>query len=817
MRKVTTYLLVFALTWAMHTFSLAQQATISGQVVDAQDGNPLPGATVRAGEYRGTTTNTGGQFSLSSISEQVQYLDISYVGYEKLRLPISTLSANPVVRLSRSIFTADEVVVNATRTNDHSGLAYTNVSAQTLEKQNLGQDIPVLLNFTPSLVSTSDAGAGVGYTGIRIRGTDATRINVTINGIPYNDAESQGVFWVNMPDFASSVSSIQIQRGVGTSTNGAGAFGATVNVSTNEFRKEPYAELSNSFGSFATRRHTVKAGTGLLNNKFTVDARLSQVVSDGFIDRAESNLQSYYLSGGYFGKKSFVRLNVFSGKEVTYQSWYGTPESRLKGDREGMLAYIDRNGLNNRDAQNLLNSDSRTYNFYTYENEVDDYKQDHYQLVSSHTLSKNLTFNLNGFVVRGKGFYEQFRDEDDLETYGIQPLVLGDQTLATSDLIRRRWLDNFFYGTTFSFDYTNFKKLTANIGGGWNTYDGDHFGEVIWARNAGNSNIRQRYYYNQGIKKDFNLYAKVYYQLTEKLNAFGDVQVRSVRHTVSGNDNQQRQHDFDQPFTFFNPKAGLNYQLSERSTAYVSYSIGNREPNRDDFTEAAADIVPKAETLRDLEAGFRTQTNRLAFSANYYFMDYRNQLVLTGQVNDVGNSIRVNVPKSYRMGLELEAGVALNNRWKWNVNATFSQNKIANFTEYVVDYDEGGYQEINHGKTDISFSPALIVGSQLLYTPVKNVELALLTKYVGKQYLDNTSSADRALDAYLTNDLRLIWTLTPTWAKQISLTALVNNVLDETYASNGYTYGYIYGGRIQENFYYPQAGRNFLLGLTLKF
>ncbi len=356
------------------------QQTYTGQVLDAEDGTPLPGATVRAGEYRGTTTNASGRFVLTNIPESVVALEISYIGYEPVKVATRNFSQTASITLKRSVFVADEVIVSATRVSDRTGMAYSNVSAEALTKQNLGQDIPVLLNFTPSLVSTSDAGGGVGYTGIRIRGTDATRINVTINGIPYNDAESQGVFWVNMPDFASSVSSIQIQRGVGTSTNGAGAFGATVNVNTNEFRKEAYAELSNAFGSFNTRKHTVKVGSGLLNNHFTVDARLSQVASDGFVDRAKSDLRSYYLSGGYFGKKSFVRLNVFSGKEVTYQSWNGTPEARVKGDREGMLAFIDRNGLNERDAQNLLNSDSRTYNFYTYDNEVDNYKQDHYQL-----------------------------------------------------------------------------------------------------------------------------------------------------------------------------------------------------------------------------------------------------------------------------------------------------------------------------------------------------------------------------------------------------------------------------------------------------
>ena len=816
MRKVTTYLSAIFLFLGMSLSALAQQ-TFSGQVNDAEDGSPLPGASIRAGAYQGTTTNASGRFTLTNVPASVGTIQISFVGYETVQVPTATFPRELTVLLQRSVFNADEVIVSATRVTDRSGMAYANVTAEAIEKQNLGQDLPVLLNFTPSLVSTSDAGGGVGYTGMRIRGTDATRINVTVNGIPYNDPESQGVFLVNMPDIASSVSSIQIQRGVGTSTNGAGAFGATVNVSTNEFRREAYAELVNSYGSFNTRKHTVKVGTGLLNERFTVDARLSQVKSDGFVDRARSDLRSYYLSGGYFGKKSFVRLNVFSGKEVTYQSWYGSPESRVRGDREGMLAYIERNGLSESEAQNLLNSDSRTYNYYTYPNQVDNYKQDHYQLLSSHTLNKNLTLNLNGFLVRGLGYFEEYKNGERLSKYQIANVVVGSDTITSSDLVRRRWLDNYFYGTTFSLDYNSFNKITANFGGGLNKYDGDHYGQVIWARYAGNSEIGQRYYFNKGTKTDFNLYGKVYYQFTEKLNAFGDAQVRRVNHQIEGQENAGNSFNFDKTFTFFNPKAGLNYQISERSTAYASYSIGHREPNRDDFTESTTQIQPEAETLRDLEAGFRTQSSKLAFSANYYFMDYKNQLVLTGQVNDVGNSIRVNVPNSYRMGLELEGGIALNRAWKWNANVTFSQNKIANFTEYVVDYDNGGYQEIQHGKTDISFSPNVIAGSQLTYASLKNVELALLTKYVGKQYLDNTSSEDRILEAYLTNDIRFIWTLTPKWAKQISVSALFNNILNETYASNGYTFGYIAGGRVQENFYYPQAGRNFLVGVNLKF
>lgn len=817
MQKVSTCLLVLSILILSASRTYAQ-TRFSGQVIDADDQKPLPGATIRVGEHRGTTTNRNGQFSIQDVPSSITTIEFSYVGFESRKIEIQSVQHPEamLIALKRSTFQADEVIVNATRVTDKNAVAYSNVGAKELGKQNLGQDLPSLLNFTPSIVTTSDAGAGVGYSGIRIRGTDATRINVTVNGIPYNDAESQGVFWVNMPDFASSVSSIQIQRGVGTSTNGAAAFGATVNVNTNEFRSEPYAEINSSAGSFGTFKNTVKAGTGLLNDRFTVDARLSKINSDGYIDRASSDLQSYYLSGGYFGKKSFARLNVFSGKEQTYQSWDGAPESRITGNREDMLAFIERNGLNEAEAANLLNS-GRTYNSYTYDNETDNYKQDHYQLITSHTLSNHLTLNVNGFLVRGKGYYEQFRPDDKLANYRIDPVTIGDETITRSDLIRRRWLDNYFYGTTFSLDYNSFKKLTAHFGGGWNKYDGDHYGQVIWARTSGNSDIRHRYYENTGKKEDMNLYAKVYYQFSDRLNAFADIQYRGVSHKINGDDNARLTHRVNKKFNFINPKAGLTWKVNEQSLVYASYSIGNREPNRDDFTEAIAQIQPKNETMQDIEAGFRTSLNNWILSANYYYMHYKNQLVLTGQINDVGNAIRINAPKSYRTGIEIESMLAIGKRWRWNANATFSQNKIRNFTEYVFDYDLNDYQTFDHGNTDISFSPGVIAGSQFSYIPAKNLEITWLAKYVGKQHLDNTSSEDRIIKAYFTNDLRVKWDLNPDWIKGVTFTLLVNNLFNEMYSSNGYTYGFIAGAHVQENFYYPQAGRNFLAGVNIRF
>ena len=784
---MTTYYLLF-------TASFAQaQLSISGKITDAESGKTLSGTTVfLENSTRGTLSNQQGIYRLKNLKSGHYVLKISYLGFEKVSKTVDLQKDQMLdFSLQKTTFVADEVVVNATRANANSAMAYTNVSKDDIEKQNLGQDIPQLLNFTPSLVTTSDAGAGVGYTGIRIRGTDATRINVTINGIPLNDAESQGVYWVNMPDMASSTNSIQIQRGVGTSTNGAGAFGGTVNLSTNEFRKEAYAELNNSFGSFNTLKNTIKVGSGLLKNKFTIDGRLSRISSDGYVDRASSNLKSFYLSGAYFGKKSFVRLNVFSGKEITYQAWEGVPESLLQTNR--------------------------TFNLYTYENQTDNYRQDHYQLLSSHILSSDWTFNFNLHFTHGEGYYEQFKEADKFSKYGLPNVVNGTTTIKKSDFVRRKWLDNDFYGTTFSFDYQGKDKITANIGGGLNQYDGDHFGEVISVKDAPKVPVGYRWYENNAIKTDFNLYGKINYQLSDKFNAFADLQVRTVAYNMKGIADKLQDISQSSSYSFFNPKLGLTYQAAENTSIYGSYSVGNKEPNRSDFVDNAPK-APLAENLNDIEVGFKTQKSNVAFSVNGYLMNYKNQLILTGKVNDVGEAIRINAPESYRMGVEIETGIQLAKTLKINANATFSSNKIKNFTETVVNYDGGDNAEIKFTETDIAFSPNTIIGSQILYNPLNDLELVFLSKYVGKQYLDNTTYENRKLNSYFTNDLRAIYTLKGKFVKEVNFSLLVNNIFNTLYESNGYTYSYIAEKQtITENFYYPQAGTNFMFGVNLKF
>ena len=709
----------------------------------------------------------------------------------------------------------NEVVVKATRATNKTGMAFTNLYKQEIQKQNLGQDIPFLLNQTPSVVVNSDAGAGIGYTGIRIRGTDATRINVTLNGVPYNDSESQGVFWVNLPDFSSSVQSMQIQRGVGTSTNGAGAFGATINVNTLGFEREPYGETNVSVGSFNTLKTNVLASTGLINNHFVVDARLSRITSDGFIDRSASNLKSFYVSGGYYGDKSFVRFNVFSGQEVTQQAWEGVPQSVATGDLAGVNAYVNRNFLGEEYKQNLLDR-GRKFNPYNYDNQVDNYQQDHYQLISSFQLSDKWRFNPTLHYTYGRGYFEQFREGNKFSDYGLPNVEIGNETITRTDLVRRKWLDNHFYGAVWSLDYTGTGKLNANIGGGVSRYEGDHYGEIIWSQFAPNNEVRPRWYENLGTKDDFNIYGKAFYQFTQSFNTYLDLQYRTVDLRANGVLDNLERVDYGKRFNFFNPKVGVNYVVNESSSMYASYAVGNKEPSRQDLVDNAPNL-PNAENLQDVEIGYRMNSSTFNATANFYYMYYRDQLVLSGDVNGVGEAVRVNVPNSYRAGIELQADWRFADKWLLAANATFSRNKVQEFTETILAFDDTPNQVTTFTDTDISFSPSVVAGSQLSFMPVRGLELTWLSKYVSDQYLDNTSDENRKLDAFFVNDLRLGYTLKPKFMKEINFSLLINNIFNQEYEPNGYTYSYIFGDVITENFVYPQAGTNFLAAVRLRF
>lgn len=688
----------------------------------------------------------------------------------------------------------DEVLVAAVRVTKNSPVTFSNINKDQIAPRNLGQDIPVLLNFLPAVVTTSDAGAGVGYTGIRVRGSDATRVNVTINGIPYNDSESHGTFWVNMPDFASSTESLQLQRGVGTSTNGAGAFGASLNILTDKASKDPYAQISSSLGSYKTMRNNLKFSTGQLNDNFEIAGRLSRITSDGYVDRARSELESYFLQGTFSNKKTLLKGLLFGGHEITYQSWFGIDASTLATDRTFNPAgiYTDEDG-----------------NTQFYDNEVDNYKQDHAQLHWSEEISAAWRTNLAVHYTRGRGYFEQFREDDTFETYGFEPISVDGNEINTTDLIRRRWLDNDFYGTVFSVNH-NSKNLDFILGGGYNMYKGAHFGEVIWARYPGNSNIRDRYYDDDSKKTDFNLFTKVNYKLDNKWHLFGDLQLRAVSYEANGEETGL----VDDTFNFFNPKAGVSYNPNPRNNFYFSYAVANREPNRNDYENGN----PKPEKLNDFELGWRFLSPSFQLSANTYFMKYKDQLVLTGELNDVGAPLRANVGDSYRLGLELDASLKMGS-FTWQPNLALSTNKNVDF----VFQRDGELLEL--GNTNIAFSPGIILGNRIAYSLKENLEFSLLSKYVGKQYMGNIDAASSVLEAYSQTDFNIQYEITTNaFLKSIVLSGLVNNIFDKKYVSNGYffTYDDDFSNpgtitTIEGAGYYPQAGINVLIGVTLNF
>lgn len=792
--------LYLSLAFCLTSITAWSQETLRGKVLDEQTGEPLVGASVWTEKSgRGAVTDENGVFAISKLPTGEVRLKVSYLGFDSFEQTVLIpYSGDFEIRLTSKDLLTEEFIVSATRASSTTPTTFQTISREEIAKRNLGQDIPILLNFTPSVVSHSDAGAGVGYTGIRIRGTDQTRINATINGIPLNDAESHGVFWVNMPDFASSVDNVQIQRGVGTSTNGAATFGASLNFQTDTRRDEAYAEVQSGVGSFNTIRNTVKAGTGLLNNRFAVDARLSKITSDGYVDRAFSDLKSFFVSGGYYGENHVLKLNVFSGQEQTYQSWWGLPESKLENDR--------------------------TDNFYTYENETDNYQQDHYQLIYTGKIGDNWKTNLALHYTYGRGYFEQYREDDDFASYGLPDVTIGEEVISSTDIIRRRWLDNDFYGFVGSVNYISDNgKLDLILGGGANRYDGDHFGEIIWARVAGDTDIRERYYDNNAVKDDRNIYAKATFEVSPGLNLFGDLQVRGIDYTFFGVNDDQRIVDGQESYTFFNPKFGFSYEKGGR-TWYASYAVANREPTRSDFTDNPITEVPRPERLNNIEAGIRASSGRFTYNANFYYMDYKDQLILTGQINDVGAYIRENVASSYRAGIELDGAFQLSKQWTLGGNIAFSQNRIDEFTEYIDDYSGADFSQeaITYSDTDIAFSPNTVASAIIEFTPIENLSINWLSKYVGQQFLDNTGNGARSLDAFFTNDIRLSYSVQLRFFKSLELNILVNNIFNEMYEPNGYTFSYFIPGDsgrelITENFYYPQAGTNFLLGVVMKF
>lgn len=776
-------------------FNALAQLQLSGKIVQQDNDSPLENCVIYLDQSNTPYfTTENGAFLIPNLAPGDHSLRIVKAGFDELSRSFK-LNKNEFLLLElylagtgpeskaiyKSLFT-DEVIVRATRANENTPTTSTIITAEELQEENLGQDLTYLLESQQSVVAFSDGGNGVGYTSMRIRGTDMSRINFTINGIPYNDPESQGVFLVNLGDIASSISDIQIQRGVGSSTNGAAAFGASVNMNTNKLNKDAYVELNNSAGSFATFKNTLKLGTGLIDDKFTVDARLSHIKTDGYVDRARAKIWSYYLSGAYYGENTIVRFNHFSGIETTYQAWNGIDAATLATDRTFNISGTDFGSTDQ-----------------PYDNEIDQYKQDHYQLFVSQQIKNNWVANVGAFYIKGRGYFEQFKVDTRLSNYGLNNVIIGSDTVQRTDLVRRRWLDNDFYGATYSINYQKLNKVDFTLGGAWNQYDGDHFGEVIWSEFASNGNIRDRYYENNGLKTDFNIYAKVNYNVTRKLIGFLDMQYRRVSYNVSGIDNDQRFIFFDEDFNFFNPKAGLNYLFNSHSNAYASFAVANREPTRNDFIDRAE--RPLAETLYNLEAGYKYEKKALRFAANYYYMHYRDQLVLNGQLNDVGSSLRVNVDRSFRTGIEASAGIDVAKIIAIDGNATWSVNEIRSFT------DES---EVVHDNTKIAYSPQWIGGINLRFRPITGVTVAFINKFVGKQYLDNTTNESLSIDRYHQSDFQVSYLTHSKVIKDIELSLLVNNFTNRDIVSNAY----VYAG---EAYFFPQAGINFLVGLNLRF
>jgi iron complex outermembrane receptor protein len=705
----------------------------------------------------------------------------------------------------------NSVVIAASKMQDNTPMTFNNINREEIEKMNFGQDIPYLLDEIPSSVVSSDAGAGVGYTGIRIRGTDPTRTNVTVNGIPLNDAESHGVFWVNMPDFASSVDNIQVQRGVGTSSNGGAAFGAGIHMTTNHVSRDAYGELENAVGSFNTLRHTIRMGTGLINNQFSLDARLSKISSDGYVERASSDLRAFYISGAWMKKNHSVRFNVFSGKEVTYQAWNGVFQDDLQGNRRMNSAgqYLDADG-----------------NIQYYDNEVDNYQQTHYQLHYNGKINKNINHSVALHYTRGLGYFEQFRANDRFSTYNLTPISLYDQELDTvvtinrTDLIRRRWLDNHFYGAVYGLDYNNLKGLQISFGAAANQYIGDHYGEIIWARFASQSEIRDRYYDNRAIKSELNSYIRANYNY-KKWDFFGELHYRFIDFRFTGNAvvfEEMTLTNQTVNYNFLNPKVGLSYRWNAQHGMYASYALANREPVRRDFTESTPESRPKAERLHNLEVAYLYQNKKITAKSTAYFMYYQDQLVLNGKINDVGGYTRTNVDDSYRLGLEFEVGFKPGKKWHFTANTGLSRNKIVEFSEFIDNYDDYSQQEQRFTNTDIAFSPSMISGARASYYPIENLEISLIGKYVGQQYLDNTQNQSRSISAFAYSNIRINYVIKNKLFKEIHIGLLINNITNNLFENNGYTFSYIYENElITENYYYAQARINFLTSLKLRF
>ncbi|MDG1039816.1 MAG: TonB-dependent receptor [Polaribacter sp.] len=782
MKKIIFILFLFASTLAN-----SQSFTISGKITD-ENKQPLVSASVFIkNTNNGTSSDFDGNYQLK-VTTGTHKVEVRFIGYKSVSKTVTISNQSEIVNfnLQPENNVLDEVLVAAVRVKANSPVTHSNLTKKEIAKRNLGQDIPMLMNYLPNVISSSDAGAGIGYTYIRVRGSDASRVNVTLNGIPFNDSESQGTFWVNMGDFASSTQSLQLQRGVGTSTNGSGAFGASLNILTDAISEDPYAEISNSFGSFNTRKHTVKFSTGKINEHLEFSGRMSKIYSDGYIDRAFTDLKSYFLQGSYTDDNTLIKAIVFGGKERTYQAWEGIDAAQLEADR--------------------------THNPYTYENETDNYWQDHYQLHWNEKLNENWSTNIALNYTRGKGYYEQYKAGRDAVDYNN---LIADG----SDVVVQRWLDNHFYVFNFNANY-NKDGLEIISGISYSDYKNDHYGEIIWGNDlAANTSIFDRYYESNSTKSDFSLFSKATFDLSENFKAFVDLQARFVNYTTAGLTSDRDPINVDQDFSFFNPKFGFTYKLNDNNSFYTSYARANKEPNRNDFEGG----ISQHESLDDFELGWRLANNRVKLNTNLYFMNYQNQLVLTGAIDtNTGEPLRASSGKSYRFGLEVDANITLSEQFSIMPNVSLSRNRNQDFNAEI-----NGQLE-NLGETPITFSPDIVFGNSLVYKPKENLQIAFLSKYVGKQFMSNLNSRVSKLDVlegFFTSDLNVVYEIeTSSIFESITFTGLINNIFNKEYVDRGYYYTFDdtwsqpnVTTTVDGSGYYPQATRNFLIGVTLKF
>lgn len=791
---------------------MAQKFTISGTVT-GENNTPLPGASIQVkSSAQGTISDSNGVYSLS-LEKGAYEIVYSFIGYDNY-VQIIELNKNMKIDASLNVksILSDEIIVSAIKANAHTPVAKTNISKESIERNNMVADIPFQLELTPSVVASSENGTGIGYTSMRIRGTDMSRINVSVNGVPLNDSESQGVFWVNMPDFTSSVENIQIQRGVGTSTNGAAAFGASINFQTNNIEEKPYGKLSTTVGSFNTFKRNASVGTGLINDHFAFDLRYSKLDSDGWIKRGYSDHQSIYMSGVYVDDKNLLRTTILMGEEHTGITWWGVPDYMMETDRRfnPAGAYIDDSG-----------------NTAFYDGQSDNYWQNHYQLHYTRKLSEFWNANLALHLTTGEGYYEQYIPEvndwgsyNTYASYGLPDVTIGGTTIIASDMIRQKWLDNVFYGYTFSTQYKK-DKLDVSLGSSGNYYDGDHFGYIKWLKVNNGTKLNHKWYDNNGFKTDFMVFLKAQYQLMDNLFVYGDIQTRSIKYELEGPDDDLVALDGSYNWNFFNPKAGVFYNLNNNHSFFASYAMANREPTRSDIKTAAKDETspaPMHETLNDFEFGYQYSGKNIVVGVNLFNMIYNDQLVNTGELSSVGYPVMTNVPDSYRRGIEISSGYQPFDFFRWDANFAYSQNKIKEYIEYASwDWE---IRATNLGETDISYSPSIVASNTLTFKWKNFLSLSVISKFVGEQFIDNSSSAQRKLDSYHVHNLQISTSipLEKVKLKTLELSLLVNNVLNEKYSSNAYG-GVWYEQDVEMTwmYYYPQAPTSYMLKASLLF